>query len=329
LENSLTYKDAGVNLNAARELVNDIARLRRRTEGNRKLYEAFGGFASAFDLSGYREPVILTTCDGVGTKIQPLLKYDLVETAGIDLVAMNVNDILTSGAHPILFLDYIGIGRMDRELIGRLITGMTTALESCHCILAGGETAEMPDLVEPGLVELSGFCVGAAEKSALCQASGVRVGDAVIGLPSNGFHSNGWSLIRKIFQRYPAEFDENIQRKLLAPTRIYFDEVEQLNKANIPIKSMAHITGGGIPENLERALGGKGASLKLPPWEDDAVRRVLSHVEPEEALSAFNMGIGWIMVFDPAEADRALACLPHAMRLGEVAEGTIKAEMLK
>ncbi len=329
MENSLTYKDAGVNLNAARELVNDIARLRRRTEGNRKLYEAFGGFASAFDLSGYREPVILTTCDGVGTKIQPLLKYDLVETAGIDLVAMNVNDILTSGAHPILFLDYIGIGRMDRELIGRLITGMTTALESCHCILAGGETAEMPDLVEPGLVELSGFCVGAAEKSALCQASGVRVGDAVIGLPSNGFHSNGWSLIRKIFQRYPAEFDENIQRKLLAPTRIYFDEVEQLNKANIPIKSMAHITGGGIPENLERALGGKGASLKLPPWEDDAVRRVLSHVEPEEALSAFNMGIGWIMVFDPAEADRALACLPHAMRLGEVAEGTIKAEMLK
>lgn len=327
MPNSLTYKDAGVNLEAARELVDDIARLRRRTEQRRSLCDAFGGFASAYDLSGYRAPVLLTTCDGIGTKILPLLEQDMAETAGIDLVAMNVNDILTSNAQPLLFLDYIGIGRMDRTLISRLISGMTEALEGCECILAGGETAEMPDLVEPGLVELSGFCVGAAEKEDLCNPARISVGDIVIGFRSDGFHANGWSLIRRVLKQYPDEFSRDELRALLAPTRIYHAEVMRLKAEKIPVKSMAHITGGGIAENLERVLGGKGARLKLPAWENEPVRKILAHVDQQDAYRAFNMGIGWIVTLDPADADRALAVLPDGVVLGEVIEDSVHLEV--
>jgi phosphoribosylformylglycinamidine cyclo-ligase len=325
--NTLTYKGSGVDVEKARGLVKDIGALRKRTEGKRQLLQAFGLFSASFELSGYRAPVILAACDGVGTKIRPLIDHDQFETAGVDLVAMNVNDILTSNAMPILFLDYIGIARINETWIKRTIAGMAEALEQCDCILAGGETAEMPDLVDPGLIELSGFCVGAAEKEDLLDPASIRDGDVVLGVPSNGFHANGWSLVRKILEQRKDEFSKEEIKTLLAPTRIYYPEVTALNKAGVPVKGMAHITGGGIRENLERVLGERGAQLQLPAWENEPVRKVLSSITPEEAVHTFNMGIGWMIITAPEHADAARAALPEASVLGNVGKKDLSIEV--
>ena len=179
----ITYKEAGVDIHAAAELVGDIGELRARTEKKRKLFGAFGLFAAGFDLSDYREPVIFTGCDGVGTKLELLLQHDLLETAGKDLVAMSVNDILTTGADPVMFLDYIGVGKLDKAKISRVIAGIVEWCEACDCILAGGETAEMPDLVADDMIELSGFGIGAAEKPDVVDPTTVTAGDVLVGLP--------------------------------------------------------------------------------------------------------------------------------------------------
>lgn len=314
----LTYKDSGVDVFEARELVGDIAAIRQRTEAKHRLMQSFGQFSACMELSDYKNPVIATTCDGVGTKIKPLLMYDMPETAGCDLVAMNVNDILTSNALPLMFLDYIGIGKLDRPLIKRLIAGIADALEACECILAGGETAEMPDLVEEGMVELSGFCVGAAEKDELIDPATISGGEILLGLPSNGFHATGWSLIRRIIGLHEGEFSEEVIRELLTPTRIYFPEVASLRESQIRPKGMAHITGGGIRENLERVLGENGAVIRLQPWENEAAQKVLAHITTEEAIHTFNMGVGWIIVADPEDVNPIVDALPEAFILGDV-----------
>ncbi|MEO0416714.1 MAG: AIR synthase related protein, partial [Verrucomicrobiota bacterium] len=202
MSEEFTYKASGVDIKEAAALVGDINQLRQRTEGGRQLMQAFGLFAATYDLSDYNEPVIMTGCDGVGTKLELLLEHDELEIAGKDLVAMNVNDILTTGGDPLMFLDYVGVGAIDKTKIKRLIAGMSEHLESCNCILAGGETAEMPGVVPDGMIELSGFCVGAGEKSELIDPTTVEVGDVLIGYPSDGFHANGWSLIRRILAAF-------------------------------------------------------------------------------------------------------------------------------
>lgn len=324
MDNTLTYKNAGVDVEKASALVNDIAVLRKNTERKHKLFQSFGLFGASFDLSGYRNPVIVTGCDGVGTKIKLLLQYDLLETAGIDLVAMNVNDVLTSNAMPLLFLDYIGVAQIDAERIKRIIAGITQALEGCECILAGGETAEMPDIVSHGMIELSGFCVGAVEKENILDPSAIQKGDVIIGFPSGGFHANGWTLLRRIFEKGSTSFSHHEIRKLLTPTRIYFPEVRALNESEIPVKGMAHITGGGLRENTGRLLGDKGCSLTLPVWKSDMAQKVLSFITLEEAFHTFNMGIGWVIVVDPDVVDQVTPDLPQAMIMGEVDEGDIE-----
>ena len=244
MSDEFTYKAAGVDIDEAAALVGDIGELRRRTEANRSLMQSFGLFAASYDLSDYKQPVIVTGCDGVGTKIELLLEHDQLEIAGKDLVAMNVNDILTTGGDPLLFLDYIGVGAIDKTKIKRLIAGMAEHLTSCDCILAGGETAEMPGIVPDGVVELSGFCVGAAEKPDLIDPSTIEVGDKLIGYPSDGFHANGWSLIRKILEANPGLIDDDEWVDFLAPTRLYHDVVDGLRKRSVNVKAFAHITGG-------------------------------------------------------------------------------------
>jgi len=316
-----TYKEAGVDIAEAAALVGDIGELRRRTEGRRSLMQSFGLFAASYDLSDYREPVIVTGCDGVGTKLELLLAHDRLEIAGKDLVAMNVNDILTTGGDPLLFLDYIGIGRLDKSRIKRLIAGMAGHLESCDCILAGGETAEMPGIVPDGVIELSGFCVGAAEKSELIDPARVAVGDVLVGYPSDGFHANGWSLVRRILSTHPGLVEDGEWDDFLAPTRLYHDVVAGLKEREIDIKAMAHITGGGLPENLERLLGGgKGAALAIPRWGPGAVAKVLAHVADAEAVNTFNMGWGWVAIVPPDQAEAAAAFHPGARALGVVDE---------
>lgn len=325
MSNEFTYKGAGVDIEEAAALVGDIGELRRSTEAKRSLMQSFGLFAASYDLSDYKEPVIVTGCDGVGTKIELLLEHDQLEIAGKDLVAMNVNDILTTGGDPLMFLDYIGTGAIDKVKIKRLIAGMAEHLASCDCILAGGETAEMPGIVPDGVVELSGFCVGAAEKSDLIDPSRISVGDKLIGYPSDGFHANGWSLIRKILEANPGLIDDDEWVDFLAPTRLYHDAVNGLRERSIDIKAMAHITGGGLPENLERLLGENGADIEIPRWNLGAVGKVLSFVEDAEAVKTFNMGWGWVAVVPAESAEEAAAFHDGARVIGTVdSSGEVK-----
>lgn len=329
MSGEFTYKAAGVDIDEAAALVGDIGELRRRTEAKRSLMQSFGLFAASYDLSDYAEPVIVTGCDGVGTKLELLLEHDQLEIAGKDLVAMNVNDILTTGGDPLLFLDYVGVGRIDKTRIKRLIAGMVEHLESCDCILAGGETAEMPGIVPDGVIELSGFCVGAAEKSNLIDPSRIEVGDKLVGYPSDGFHANGWSLIRKILAANPGLIEDDEWTGFLAPTRLYHDAVAGLRRLNIDVKAMAHITGGGLPENLERLLGAKGADISIPRWDLGPVGRILSFVEDVEAAKTFNMGWGWVAVVPAHEAEAAAAFHEGARVIGEVDDsGTVKVAMV-
>ncbi|MEM7697445.1 MAG: phosphoribosylformylglycinamidine cyclo-ligase [Verrucomicrobiota bacterium] len=320
MSDEFTYKAAGVDIEEAAALVGDIGELRRQTEGKRQLMQSFGLFAASYDLSDYQEPVIVTGCDGVGTKIELLLEHNLLEIAGKDLVAINVNDILTTGGDPLLFLDYVGIGHIEKDKIKRLIGGMSEYLASCDCILAGGETAEMPGIVPDGVVELSGFCVGAAEKPELIDPGRIEVGDVLIGYPSDGFHANGWSLVRKILQAHPGLVEGAELVDLLAPTRLYHDVVAGLRTAAVDIRAMAHITGGGLPENLERLLGEKGCQLEIPRWDCGAVAKVLAHVDDAEAIRTFNMGWGWVAIVPKAEASLASQFHEGARVLGHVTE---------
>ena len=323
----ITYKEAGVDIHAAADLVGDIGELRQRTEKNRKLFGAFGLFAAGFDLSGYKEPVIFTGCDGVGTKLELLLEHDLLEIAGKDLVAMSINDIITTGADPIMFLDYVGVGKLDKSQISRVISGIVDWCEACDCILAGGETAEMPGLVGDDMIELSGFGIGAAEKSDVVDPTSIAEGDVFIGYPSDGIHANGWSLVRKILSQYPDEFNDEDVVSLLAPTRLYHDVLSGYRDMGIKPKAMAHITGGGLPENLERILGDLGGELKVPEWSLGSVQKILSHVEINEAFSTFNMGIGWVSVLDPNDVDSALKSYNGSVKLGEVSNDNLTVQL--
>jgi len=319
-DSEFTYKGSGVDIKEAAALVGDIGELRGRTEGGRKLMQSFGLFAASYDLSDYDQPVIVTGCDGVGTKVELLLKHDLLEHAGKDLVAMNVNDILTTGGDPLMFLDYIGIGTIDKEKIKRLIGGMADYLESCNCILAGGETAEMPGVVPDGIIDLSGFCVGAAEKCDLIDPTTVATGDVVVGYASDGFHSNGWSLLRRILDKFSDDFSDEEIRELLAPTRLYHDVVWALRDSGTKVKAYAHITGGGLVENLERLLGDRGADLTVPRWKLGAIPKVLKHVSDDEADDTFNLGFGWVAIVAPDDVDAAVAAGPGGKVLGTIGD---------
>ncbi len=262
MADKLTYKQAGVDTHKAAALVGDIKSHVARTQKDRQLLGAFGLFAACYDLSSYKSPVMVTGCDGVGTKLELLLEHDLLEIAGMDLVAMSVNDILTTGGDPLLFLDYIGISALDEDKITRLISGMADYLEACNCILAGGETAEMPGIVPPDVIELSGFCIGCAEKEDLIDPSTVQIGDTLIGYASQSIHANGWSLVRRaLADMKPGTITDEELHAWLAPTRLYHDVTTDLKSQSVRPKAFAHITGGGLPENLERLLVNMGADL--------------------------------------------------------------------
>jgi phosphoribosylformylglycinamidine cyclo-ligase len=315
-----TYQQAGVDIHEAAAFVDDIGALVKRTQRKRKLANAFGLFAAGYDLSKFKEPVIFTGCDGVGTKLELLLKHDLLENAGKDLVAMNVNDVLTTGADPILFLDYIGVNRIDKRQLTRIIAGMSEYLTACDCILAGGETAEMPGAVMEDMVELSGFAIGAAEKKDVLNPAAIKKGDILIGWPSAGFHANGFSLVRRVLTTEGVRLSKKEMAQLLAPTLLYHDVTRALKKARVKPAAMAHITGGGLWENLGRIFTRKGfgCHLKVPQWENSVVQKILRHVDPADAWKTFNMGIGWVAIVDAGDARKVLKAGSGAVFLGEM-----------
>lgn len=315
---SLTYQQAGVDTRKAAALVGDIKSHVGRTQKQRQLLGAFGLFAACYDLSAYRSPVIVTGCDGVGTKLELLLERDLLETAGKDLVAMSVNDILTTGGDPLMFLDYIGIAALDEAKITRLIAGMADYLEACGCILAGGETAEMPGIVPVDVVELSGFCIGCAEKDELIDPGSVEIGDVLVGYASDSIHANGWSLVRRVLKEFPGEVSDMELAAWLKPTRLYHDVVAGLKSAGIRPKAMAHITGGGLPENLERLFRGMGADLEIPSWQMPGVEKLYAHVDAEDRFHTFNMGVGWVVIVPEDHVAQALQAGPGGFVIGRM-----------
>ena len=321
MSGKLTYKESGVDTREAAALIGDIGTHVRRTQQQRKLHGAFGLFAAAFDLSDYKEPVIVTGCDGVGTKLELLLEHDLYGIAGKDLVAMSVNDILTTGGDPLMFLDYIGISALDKPKITALIAGMCDYLEDCGCILAGGETAEMPGIVPEDVIELSGFCIGAVEKPQLIDPTQIKAGDVLVGYGSDGPHANGFSLVRRVLAENPDLLSKEEEASILAPTRLYHDVVKDVREAGVTPKAMAHITGGGLPENLERLFqNGLGADLEIPYWDNAPMRKMFDFIDAEDKFHTFNMGIGWVCIVDPADAEKILEAGNTGVILGKVVE---------
>ena len=314
----LTYKEAGVDTVKAAALVGDIKTHVARTQKKRQLMGSFGLFAAALELTDYEKPVIVTGCDGVGTKLEVLLEHDRPEDAGKDLVAMSVNDVFTTGGDALMFLVYIGLPKLVDETVTRLVAGMADYLEECGCILAGGETAEMPGIVPEGVVELSGFCIGCVEKEEMIDPASTKVGDVVVGYASDGFHANGWSLVRRVIAENPGEFSREEVSKLLAPTRLYHDVTEALRAAKVRPSAMAHITGGGLPENIERLFEDLGCDLEIPVWDHPEVQKVLRFVDDESRFHTFNMGIGWVVIVDPADVEAACNAGPGGIVLGEV-----------
>jgi phosphoribosylformylglycinamidine cyclo-ligase len=332
---SYTYRDAGVDIDAGDALVERIKPMVRRTM-RPEVLAGIGGFGAMVELpvGRYRQPVLVSGTDGVGTKLRLAIETGRHSTIGIDLVAMCVNDVIVQGAEPLFFLDYYATGRLNVDIAASVIGGIVEGCAQAGAALVGGETAEMPGMYHGEDYDLAGFCVGVVEKQSIIDGSRVRAGDIVIGLASSGPHSNGYSLIRKLLSvaaATPATQLEgtSLYEQLLTPTRIYVRSLLALLAA-LPVHAMAHITGGGLTDNIPRVLrDGLEVVLQRHRWPTTAVFEWLARtgsISPEEMYRTFNCGIGMIVVLDPQYRDQALRLLgehgEQALVIGEVQAGT-------
>lgn len=330
---SLTYRDAGVDMDAGDTLVERIAPAATRTRRSEVL-GGIGGFGALVEIpTGYKCPVLVSGTDGVGTKLKLAIESGRHDTIGIDLVAMCVNDIVVSGAEPLFFLDYYASGKLDVDTAESVINGITRGCELAGCALVGGETAELPGLYQGKDYDLAGFAVGVVEKSKIIDGRAIKAGDALIGLASSGPHSNGYSLIRKVLAVSGAKLDQAFDGRtlidvLLAPTRIYVKTLLALMQ-EIPLKALAHITGGGLLENLPRVIpAGLSVALDSKSWPRPAIFDWLAregNLADNELYRTFNMGIGMALCVAPTDVERTLAWLKRvdepAWRIGEVRTG--------
>ncbi|TAH11076.1 MAG: phosphoribosylformylglycinamidine cyclo-ligase [Curvibacter sp.] len=315
----LSYKDAGVDIVAGDALVERIKPLAKKTmrEG---VLAGIGGFGALFEVpKRYKEPVLVSGTDGVGTKLKLAFEWNMHDTVGIDLVAMSVNDVLVQGAEPLFFLDYFACGKLDIDTAAAVVGGIAKGCELSGCALIGGETAEMPGMYPAGEYDLAGFAVGAVEKSKILTGADVKPGDVVLGLASSGVHSNGFSLVRKCIDRseaagtVPATLDgKPFKQALMEPTRLYVKNVLAA-LATHPIKALAHITGGGLLENIPRVLpDGTAAHLVKGSWPQTelfAWLQATAGIDDTEMNRTFNNGIGMVVVVDAANAEATAATL--------------------
>jgi phosphoribosylformylglycinamidine cyclo-ligase len=349
----MDYREAGVDVEAGRAFVEQIRSLVQSTH-RPEVLGGLGGFSGCFQLPvGYREPVLVSGTDGVGTKLKLAQDLNCHNTVGIDLVAMCVNDVLTSGAQPLFFLDYLATGKLNSEQLTQVVAGIAQGCRLSGCALLGGETAEMPGFYQPGEYDLAGFCVGIVEKSQMLDGSQVQVGDIAIGLASQGVHSNGFSLVRKIVNESSGKTllvenssnedvgtlnwdtrpellgGQSLGEVLLTPTQIYVKPVLDARSAGIDLHGMAHITGGGLPENLPRCLG-VGQSVQIEPnsWVIPAIFQWLAdagQLTMDTMFNTFNMGIGFVLIVPPAQAEQSRSWFEAqgiaAYIIGEVIEG--------
>ncbi|MGY0694789.1 phosphoribosylformylglycinamidine cyclo-ligase [Virgibacillus sp. FSP13] len=312
------YKDAGVDVEKGYQAVERMKKHIAKT--NRKeVLGSVGAFAGLFDLSGfhYKEPVLVSGTDGVGTKLKLAHQLNKHDSIGIDLVAMCVNDIVAQGAQPLFFLDYIACGKNDPAMMERIVEGVAEGCTQSGAALIGGETAEMPGMYQENEYDLAGFAVGIAEKSKLITGESIKAGDRVIGLSSSGVHSNGYSLVRKLVEgldltKQYSGLTKSLGDVLLEPTKIYANAIRSLMES-VEIKGISHITGGGFYENLPRMLpNGMGVSIDCNDWEKPAIFSFLEdvgNISDDEMYGIFNMGIGMALVVEKSDTDRALAVL--------------------
>lgn len=333
----MDYKEAGVDIEAGRAFVE---RIRQKVESTYRpgVLGGLGGFGGYFQIpSGYSEPVLVSGTDGVGTKLKIAHTLNYHHTVGIDLVAMCVNDVLTSGAEPLFFLDYLATGKLEPSQLAEVVEGIATGCSLSGCALLGGETAEMPGFYNVGEYDLAGFCVGIVEKSRLLDGSQVNIGDVAIALASSGVHSNGFSLVRKIIDTKGFSWNfcpeilggKSLGQELLTPTQLYVKPVLGAIASGIDIHGMAHITGGGLPENLPRCLN-KDQSISITPnsWDILPIFQWLAEqgeVSQSVMFDTFNMGVGFVVLVSPTQADLTLNWFKSqgiaSYRIGEVIEG--------
>ncbi len=338
----MDYRQAGVDIEAGRTFVEKIRDSVAKTHRAGVLGD-LGGFGGCFEIpAGYRQPVLVSGTDGVGTKLKIAQAANKHDTIGIDLVAMCVNDVLTTGAEPLFFLDYLATGKLDPEQLAEVVKGIAEGCQIAGCALLGGETAGMPGFYSVGEYDAAGFCVAIAEKSEMLNGTQVNIGDVVIGLASSGIHSNGYSLIRKIIETKnyswgkkleipisPETQDLTLAEIFLTPTQIYVKPVLAALKANLGIHGLAHITGGGLPENLPRCLGnGQAVQIFRNSWQIPMLFQWLQsegEVPESDMFNTFNMGIGLAVVVDPQKVDEAIAYFQAqeftTNRIGEVIAG--------
>lgn len=333
----MDYREAGVDIQAGRDFVDQIRNLVQKTY-RPEVIGGLGGFGGCFALpAGYSEPVLVSGTDGVGTKLKLATILNRHDTVGIDLVAMCVNDVLTCGAEPLFFLDYLATGKLDPHQLTQVVAGVAQGCQQAGCSLLGGETAEMPGFYQPGEYDMAGFCVGIVEKSQMLNGSQVQIGDRAIGLASSGVHSNGFSLVRKVvsdrgwdWNHSPQTLGQSIAEVCLTPTQIYVKPVLQALRNGLEIHGMAHITGGGLPENLPRCLS-SGQSIKIHPdsWPILPIFQWLAQegeISSVAMFDTFNMGIGFVVLVPPQQAESTKEWFKTqgiaAYSIGEVVSGT-------
>ena len=336
----MDYRQAGVDIEAGRTFVEKIRDSVARTHRAGVLGD-LGGFGGCFEIpAGYRQPVLVSGTDGVGTKLKIAQSANKHDTIGIDLVAMCVNDVLTSGAEPLFFLDYLATGKLEPDQLAEVVKGIADGCQMAGCALLGGETAEMPGFYGVGEYDAAGFCVAIAEKSEMLNGTQVNIGDAVIGLASSGIHSNGYSLVRKIIETKGYNWSDKLSisaetedltlaEVFLTPTQIYVKPILAALKSDLDIHGLAHITGGGLPENLPRCLGdGQAVKIFRNSWQIPALFQWLQaqgEVPELDMFNTFNMGIGMAVVVAPSKVDQAIAYFQAqgfiANRIGEVMVG--------
>ncbi len=328
---SNTYKDAGVDKEEGYKTVDKIKNAVAETH-NKNVLNSLGSFGAFYEIGGYRNPVLVSGTDGVGTKLKIALDMKKYDSIGVDCFAMCANDIICHGAKPLFFLDYLACGKLDADIAAEIVLGMVKACKDNHCALIGGETAEMPGMYQPGDYDVAGFCVGIVEKEDIIDGASIREGCRIIALPSSGFHSNGFSLVRHIFTDFTEEFEgKPLYETLLEPTRLYYQPVHKILE-EVKLCGIAHITGGGIIENIPRVIPENLCArietdkIKIPSIMLELEKR--GNIDRKEMYGTFNMGVGMVIIVDHKHAEKVLNLVDDAYIIGEVVTGPEKIELV-
>ena len=326
-----TYKSAGVDKEEGYKTVDKIKSAVAETH-NKNVLNNLGSFGAFYAIGEYKNPVLVSGTDGVGTKLKIALDTKKYDSIGIDCFAMCANDILCHGAKPLFFLDYLACGKLDSNVASEIVLGMVKACKDNECALIGGETAEMPGMYQVGDYDVAGFCVGIVERDEIIDGSKIKKGDKIIAIPSSGFHSNGFSLVRKVFPNFEEEFEgKPLYETLLEPTRLYYQPIHKLLMV-VSLSGIAHITGGGLIENVPRIIpNGLCAEIQT---EKIRIPRIMLELEKRgnvdrmEMFGTFNMGVGMVVVVDEKDAEKVLSTLKDAYEIGEIKENEEKINLI-